>query len=63
MAEQQNQSHIVAGRTIHRLLGIVCLTFAFLPWTPCPATADPISEGLAAYDRGDYATAYKLCLP
>jgi uncharacterized protein len=62
MAEHRNRS-VAARRTIHHLLAIICVAFTVLPLTPCWATADPVADGLAAYERGDYLAAYRLCLP
>jgi TPR repeat protein len=46
----------------HHLLAGVSLAFAVLASMPYVARADPVSDGFAAYQRGDYATAYKLCI-
>jgi uncharacterized protein len=62
MAEHRNRS-VAARRTIHHLLAIICIAFTVLPLTPHSATADPVADGLAAYERGDYLAAYRLCLP
>jgi Sel1 repeat len=58
MVRRQNRS--VAVR---HLLAIICAALFVLPLAPYPAAADPVSDGLAAYQRGDYPAAYKLCLP
>ena len=62
MAEHQNRS-VVVRRTIDLLLAIICVAFTVFPLTLNPAMADPVADGLAAYQRGDYPAAYKLCLP
>ncbi len=62
MAKHQNRS-AASRRTIHHLLGVICVALAVLSFVPDSATADPVADGLSAYQRGDYATAYKLCLP
>jgi TPR repeat protein len=62
MAEHQNRN-VAARITINHLLAIICVAFTVLPLTPNPAMADPVADGLAAYQRGDYPAAYKLCLP
>ena len=59
MVEHQNRS-VAARKTIHHLFAIICVAFTVVPLS---ATADPVAEGLAAYERGDYLVAYRLCLP
>ena len=45
-------------------MGLPVLRLALLcGLTIGPALADPVSDGFAAYQRGDYLTAYRLCLP
>jgi hypothetical protein len=48
---------------MRNVLGGICLAFIVLALTGYAAKADPVSEALAAYQRGDYPAAYKLCLP
>ena len=62
MVERRNWS-VAARRTIHHLLAITGVAFTVLPLMPHPATADPVADGLGAYERGDYLAAYRLCLP
>jgi hypothetical protein len=45
------------------LFAILCVALAALLFRPRAAAADPVADGLAAYQRGDYALAYKLCHP
>ena len=57
MAEHQNRS-VAVRRTIDLLLAIICVAFTVFPLTLNPAMADPVADGLAAYQRGDYPAAY-----
>ena len=63
MAEQRNLDTNGAHSPIRKLPSIVCLALAFLWAAPHAGRADPIADGFAAYQRGDYLAAYRLCLP
>jgi TPR repeat protein len=63
MAEQRKIDTNGARSPIRKLPSIVCLALAFLWAAPHAGRADPIADGFAAYQRGDYLAAYRLCLP
>jgi len=63
MADHQNQGNAAASKAIRNLLGVVCLSLAFLALTPRSGSADQVSDGFAAYQRGDYLAAFGLCRP
>jgi hypothetical protein len=62
MAEHENRS-VAARKTILRLLAVIYVAFIVLLLAPYAGAADPVANGLAAYERGDYLAAYRLCLP
>jgi TPR repeat protein len=61
MQDQQNHGNVAGAMC--RWSGCLCLALALLSLTPGTGRADQVADGFAAYQHGDYLSAYRLCRP
>lgn len=60
---EQEVARVRKSKGIHRVLILCSLTLLFASSPVVPASGGQFDDAVAAYERGDYATAYRLMKP